>query len=142
MSRRRLIWTAMVLATVMSGTIAGTVMALPLAWTIGEAGAPPQQVADATDPGVTLPKVISEVKAQYTPEALRARIEGTVMMTAVVRTDGTVGDITVTRSLDSEYGLDKQAIAALSQWRFEAGLKDERPVPVRITVEMQFWLKK
>jgi len=142
MSRRRLIWTAVVLVCVMAGAIAGTVKALPLSWPIGEAAAHPQQVVDGKDPGVTLPKVISEVKAQYTPEAMQAKIEGTVIMTAVVRTDGTPGDIEITKSLDTEYGLDKQAVAALSQWRFEPGLKEGKPVPVLITVEMRFWLKK
>lgn len=142
MSRRRLVWTAAVLVCVMTGAIAGTVMALPLGWPLGEAAAHPQQVVDGKDPGVTLPKVISEVKPQYTPEALQARIEGTVIMTAVVRTDGRPGDIEITKSLDTEYGLDKQAAAALSQWRFEPGLKDGKPVPVRVTVEMTFTLKK
>jgi TonB family protein len=142
MSRRRLVWTAAVLVCVMAGAIAGTVMALPLGWPIGEAAAHAQQVVDGKDPGVTLPKVISEVKPQYTPEAIQAKIEGTVMMTAVVRTDGTPGDIEITKSLDTEYGLDKQAVAALSQWRFEPGLKDGKPVPVRVTIEMRFWLKK
>ena len=92
----------------------------------------------AMTPGVTQPKVVSEVKAQYTPEAMQARIEGTVIMTAVVRTDGTPADIEITESLDTEYGLDKQAVAALSQWRFEPGLKGGKPVPVRVTVEMRF----
>ena len=142
MSRRRLVWTVVVLASVMAGTIAGTVMALPLGLPIEEAAAHAPQVADGNDPGVTLPKVISEVKAQYTPEAMQAAIEGTVIMTAVVRTDGTPADIEITTSLDSKYGLDKQAVAALSQWRFEPGLKGGKPVPVRVTVEMRFRLKK
>jgi TonB family protein len=141
MSRTRFVWTAVALVCVMSGAIAGTVMALPLGGLIGGAAARPPQVVDGKDAGVTLPKVISEVKAQYTPEALQAKIEGTVMMTAVVATDGTPGDIEITKSLDTEYGLDKQAVAALSQWRFEPGRKDGKPVPVRVTVEMQFWLK-
>ena len=88
-----------------------------------------------------MPKVVSEVKAQYTPEAIRAKIQGTVTMTVVVRTDGTPSDIEITQSLDAEHGLDKQAVAALSQWRFEPGRKDGKPVPVRVTVEMQFTLK-
>ena len=142
MSRRRLVWTVVVLACVVVGTIAGTVMALPLGLPIGEAAAHAQQVADGNDPGVRLPKVISEVKAQYTPEAMQAGIEGTVIMTAVVRTDGTPADIEITTSLDTKYGLDKQAVAALSQWRFEPGLKGGKPVPVRVTVEMRFRLKK
>ena len=142
MSRRRLVWTAVVLVCVMAGAIAGTVMALPLGSPVGEAAAHAQQVVDGKDPGVTLPKIIFEVKPRYTPEALRARIEGTVIMTAVVRTDGRPDDIEITQSLDTEYGLDEQAVAALSQWRFEPGLKDGKPVAVRITVEMRFTLRK
>ena len=142
MSRTRIVWTAVMLVCVMAGTIAGTVMALPLGWPIGAAAAHAQQAVDGRDPGVTLPKVISEVKPQYTPEAMRAKIEGTVMLTAVVRTDGTPGDIEITKSLDTEYGLDRQAVAALSQWRFEPGLKDGKPVPVRVIIEMRFRLRE
>jgi beta-lactamase regulating signal transducer with metallopeptidase domain len=93
MSRRRLVWTAMALVCVMAGSIAGTVTALPLGPPTGGAAEHPQQVVDGKDPDVTMPKVIFEVKPKYTPEALRARIEGTVIMTAVVRTDGTPSDI-------------------------------------------------
>jgi TonB family protein len=142
MSRRRLVWTALVLVCVMAGAITSTLMALPLGWPVGEAAAHAQQAVDGKDPDVTLPKVISEVKPKYTPEAIQAKIEGTVMMTAVVRTDGTPGDVEISKSLDTEYGLDNEAVAALSQWRFEPGLKDGKPVPVRVTIEMRFWLKK
>ena len=141
MSRKRLVWTAVVLICVMGGAIAGTVVALPLGWPIGEAAAHAQEVVDGKAPGVTLPKVISEVKPEYTPEAMRARIQGTVIMRAVVRTDGTPGDIEITKSLDAEHGLDKQAMTALSQWRFEPGRKDGKAVAVRVTVEMTFTLR-
>jgi TonB family protein len=136
MSRRRLVWTAAVLACVMAGAIAGTVRALPLA------AGDPQQVVDAKEPGLTMPRVISEVKPQYTPEAMRARIEGTVILTAVVRTDGRTSDIAITRSLDKEYGLDEQAVAAIGGWRFEPGRKDGKAVAVRVTIELSFTLKK
>jgi TonB family protein len=63
-------------------------------------------------------------------------------MTVVVRTDGTPSGIEITESLDTEHGLDKQAVAALSQWLFEPGRKDGKPVPVRVTVEMRFTLRK
>jgi periplasmic protein TonB len=139
MSRKRLVWTAVVLASVMAGAIAGTVRAMPLGWPVGGV---PQQVADGKDPDVTPPKVVSEVKPKYTAEALRARIEGTVILTVVVRTDGTPGDIGITKSLDTEYGLDKQAVAALEQWRFEPGRKGGKAVPVEVTVEMVFRLRK
>ena len=142
MSRGRIVWTAVVLVCVMGGAIAGAVVALPLGWPIGEAAVRAQQVVDGNDPGVTLPKVVSEVKPRYTSEAMQAKIEGTLFMKAVVRTDGTPADIEITESLDTEYGLDRQAVAALSQWRFEPGRKDGRPVPVRVTVEMRFTLRK
>jgi TonB family protein len=142
MPRSRLVWTAAVLVCVMGGAIAGAVVALPLGWPIGEAAVNAQQIVDSNDPGVTPPKVVSEVKPQYTPEAMQAKIEGTLFMKAVVRTDGTPADIEITESLDTEYGLDKQAVTALSQWRFEPGRKDGKSVPVLITVEMRFTLKK
>jgi TonB family protein len=141
MSRGRLMWTTVVLLCVMGGAIATTVVALPLGSPIGET-APIQKSADGNDRVLTWPKVVSEVKPQYTPEAMKAGIQGTVMMNAVVRTDGTPGDIEIIKSLDEKYGLDKQAVAALSQWRFDPGLKDGKPVPVLVTIEMRFRLKE
>jgi protein TonB len=91
--------------------------------------------------GVTLPSVVREVRAGYTKEAKDQRIEGTVLMDCVVKADGAVGDVTVTRSLDAIYGLDREAIAALKQWQFRPGVKDGKPVAVQVTVEMTFTLK-
>jgi TonB family protein len=47
----------------------------------------------------------------------------------------------VVQSLDSEYGLDDEAVKALKQWEFEPGTKDGAPVAVRVDVEMTFKLK-
>ena len=58
------------------------------------------------------------------------------MLSALVQQDGNVGEITVVRSLDSMYGLDEQAIAALKQWKFEPGTKQGKPVAVRVNVEL------
>ena len=138
MSRKRLVWTAVVLVCVMSGAVAATVMALPL----GAVTAHQDQVVDGKDPGIVMPKVVSEVKPRYTAAAIRARIEGTVTMTTVVRTDGAPSDIEITTSLDEKYGLDAEAVAALKQWRFEPGRKDGKPVNVRVSIEMRFSLKK
>jgi len=54
---------------------------------------------------------------------------------------GTVGEVTVTKSLDDTYGLDQAAVAALKRWVFKPGQKDGKPVPVRVAVEMSFTLK-
>jgi TonB family protein len=92
-------------------------------------------------PGVTLPTVVKQVKPDYTPEAQTARIEGRVLLGAVVLADGTVDGVTVERSLDMRYGLDQQAVKAMKEWVFKPGTKDGKPAAVRISVEMTFTLK-
>lgn len=82
-----------------------------------------------------------QVKAYYTEEAKKGGIQGSVYLDAVVLTDGTVGEVRVTRSLDAKYGLDAQAVKALKQWQFKPGTKDGKPVPVRVDIEMTFTLK-
>lgn len=92
--------------------------------------------------GVTLPKVTKEVRPHYTPDAMRAGISGSVVLDLTVKTDGTVEDLRVTRSLDKEHGLDEQALKAAAQRRFQPGTKDGKPVPVRVWIEMTFTMKK
>ena len=99
-----------------------------------------QQVYRTGD-GVTLPVPVKQVKAGYTTAAQEARIEGTVTMEAVVLADGSVGDVKVVRSLDTQTGLDDQAVRAMKQWEFKPGRKDDTPVAVLVTVEMTFTLK-
>jgi periplasmic protein TonB len=91
--------------------------------------------------GVTSPQLIREFKPNYTSEAMRARIQGVVTMEAVVMPDGSVGDVHVTRSLDQQFGLDKEAIATIKKWRFKPGMRLGQPVPVLIVVEMSFTLR-
>ena len=91
--------------------------------------------------GVTSPRVIREVKPSYTGEAMRARIQGLVTMEAVVLPDGSVGNVQVTKSLDQQFGLDKEAIKTVKQWRFEPGRRLGQPVPVLIVIEMTFTLR-
>ena len=91
--------------------------------------------------GLTLPRLVKEVKPDYTRAALDKRIEGTVVLDCVVREDGKVGECQVTRSLDPEFGLDQQATEAARQWLFVPGEKDGRAVPVLVTIELTFTLR-
>jgi TonB family protein len=91
--------------------------------------------------GVTMPEAIRLVKPDYTPEALQARIEGRVVLKTVVWPDGAVKDVEVVESLDTQYGLDNQAVSALKQSEFRPGLWMGAAVPVQIEVEMRFALK-
>ncbi len=103
---------------------------------------PPQPtIYDTTTPGITLPTAIRQVQPQYTAAALAARVQGTVLVTAVVLADGTVGDVTVTRSLDTIYGLDGESITAAKQWLFNPAMLNGRPVAIRVTIEFTFTLR-
>jgi protein TonB len=93
-------------------------------------------------PGVTSPKLVAPERPDYPAEVLRRGVEGSVLMEAVVLTDGTIGEVRVLRSVDRKYGLDEACVATLKKWRFSPGEKDGVPVPVLVDVEMSFALKK
>ena len=76
------------------------------------------------------PKVVHEVKPRYPPDAMSAKISGTVEVEATVGTDGTVTDVRMLRSIP---GLDEAAMDAVRQWRFEP-----LPQPVAVQIELSF----
>ena len=91
--------------------------------------------------GVVLPRLIREVRPNYTSDAMRAKIQGVVVLECVVRPDGSVGDVQVIRSLDSTFGLDQEAISAAKKWRFAPGTRQGEPVPVLVSIELTFTLR-
>jgi protein TonB len=93
--------------------------------------------------GTTLPpQVVRTVKAVYTSEARSAGIEGTVLVDAIVLTDGSVGDdAKVIRSLDTRFGLDDEAVKASKLWKFKAATKDGKPVAAHVVIEHAFTLR-
>jgi TonB family protein len=91
--------------------------------------------------GVETPRLIKEVKPQYTAPAMRAKIQGEVLLECVIQPDGSVGNIRVLRSLDSTFGLDQEAIKAARQWRFAPGTRQGQPVPVLVTIQIAFTLR-
>jgi TonB family protein len=90
---------------------------------------------------LTLPVPVYEERPQYTPQAMQAKIEGSVLLEAVVLTDGSVGDVTIVQSLDPTYGLDQQAIDAVKLWTFQPGTRNGEPVRVVVQMQMTFTLK-
>ena len=91
--------------------------------------------------GVMNPRVLKEVRPNYTSDAMRAKVQGIVVLECVVRPDGTVGDVQVIRSLDSTFGLDQEAIKAAKQWRFAPGTRLGEPVSVLVSIELTFTLR-
>lgn len=99
-----------------------------------------QEVHSIDEPDIRKPVLQNRVRASYTPEAWERRIEGTVMLTAVIATDGSVQEVSVTQSLDDRYGLDTEAMKAVRQWTFTPGTKDNQPIAVRASVSIKFTL--
>jgi protein TonB len=91
--------------------------------------------------GASWPRLIVEVKPNYTAEAMRARIEGVVELDIVVQADGSVGQVRLVRSLDSRFGLDEEAIRAVRRWRFDPSRRAGIPMTVRVPVEVSFRLR-
>jgi len=91
--------------------------------------------------GVENPTRIREVKPAYTPEAMRAKIQGTVELEALVAADGKVAEVRVTRSLDRVFGLDEQARKAVFATPFLPCKKEGKPVACLVTFELQFTLR-
>src|SRR5262245_887813 len=89
--------------------------------------------------GVTPPTVLSRVEPQYSEEARKARYQGTVVLEAIVKRDGTVDILRVVRSLG--FGLHENAIQALKQWRFKPGMRNGIPVDVALNIEVNFNLR-
>jgi protein TonB len=90
--------------------------------------------------GVSWPTVLREVKPKYTPDAMRAKLQGAVELEIVVKEDGTVGEVRVTKSLDKASGLDEAAMEAARKWIFEPGKKDGRAVSTRVGLVLEFRL--
>lgn len=82
------------------------------------------------------PEVIRKVDPAYEAGAMRERIEGVVMLAALVLRDGSVANIRVVKGLDAR--LDTSAVAALTQWRFEPATRDGRPVELEVLVQIPF----
>ena len=89
--------------------------------------------------GITPPRLLREVKPDYTEDARQHGIEGEVVLEIVVRLDGSVGDVRLVDGLS--YGLNERAIAAVRQWRFAPAQRRGTPVDVLVEVAVEFKLR-
>ena len=91
--------------------------------------------------GIVQPRPLHQVRPKYTAEALRAKIQGAVLVEAVVLPDGTVGDVRITHSLDPVLGLDEEAINTARQWLFEPGTRFGEPAAILVDLVFDFTLR-
>jgi protein TonB len=94
-------------------------------------------VGDVTNP-VLIPE--SKIEPEYPELARVARLEGNVILQAIIRSDGTVGDVQVLRTNRPNMGFEDAAVAAVQQWRYQPATQNGRPVEVYFTVFVEFKL--
>jgi TonB family protein len=115
------------------------------------AAPPPQSTRSETPPRPTLAPT-RKIDPAYPDKARRAGVQGDVWLDVIVLADGTVKSVTVAKSVDTVFGLDQAAIAAVRQWRYPPlsdgrasrpplqivvpfRLPDPPPAVARVTVE-------
>jgi protein TonB len=85
---------------------------------------------------VNPPVPLRKVDPRYPPELVKERIEGEVVLYAIIRKDGSIDSIQVMRSIDPQ--LDRNAMDALAHWKFGPGTLDGEPVDVEAVVHIPF----
>jgi periplasmic protein TonB len=81
--------------------------------------------------------LVYDVPPQYPPEAGRARLEGPVVLMAVIGQDGSVKDVRVESGLPI---LARAAIDAVKRWRYKPYVIDGEPVEVDSRITINFTL--
>jgi protein TonB len=119
-----------------AGEPGGTALAPPPAPPAPEPAKPqPQAVRAAQLP--ELPRKIVDAHPAYPEVARQARVEGTVILEAVIDTSGRVTQLRVLRSVPL---LDQAALEAVRQWRYTPSSYGGRPVSVLMTITVRFTL--
>ena len=101
----------------------------------GGTGGGPYRAGSGIDP----PRLLREVKADYTEDARQRGVSGDVILEIVVRRDGSVGDVKVLQGLAG--GLNERAVQAVRQWRFTPAHRQGAPVDVIVEVAVEFKLR-
>ena len=116
-----------------AGTIVGDAPPAPLT------SAPQEREAVRVGGHIRMPTKIRDASPVYPVIAQVARVQGTVILEAVIDTDGRVRSLRVLRSVQF---LDQAAIDAVSQWHYSPTLLNGTPVPVIATITVTFTLNR
>jgi TonB family protein len=87
---------------------------------------------------LTEPVLLWKVDPEYSEDARKAKLQGVVMVRAVIDARGQVQNISVAQGLG--LGLDERAIAAVQKWKFRAGTRNGQPVSTSALIQLTFRL--
>ncbi len=118
-----------------AGGVMGGVLGGKEGGVLGGQGEEPMRVGGE----VKEPREISRVQPQYPEAARKARLQGIVILEAIITKSGAVDSVRVLRGLNPL--LDTAAMQAVNRWRYEPATFNGRPVPVYLTVTVTFKLQ-
>jgi TonB family protein len=105
-------------------------------WTVRFAALNPS----GTESDLSAPEAITKVDPAYPQELIHDRIEGTVVLRAIIRSDGSVDQVSVLEGFDER--LNENARKALLQWRFRPGTRAGVPIDIEAVVRVPFKVRR
>jgi TonB family protein len=99
------------------------------------------EMKEGETPGDLIAPVATQaVDPGYPIELMRQNVQGTVTLSAVIRSDGSVGEVRVLQGVDDR--LDQYASAAMLRWRFRPATRNGEAVALQAVVMIPFRLRK
>lgn len=102
---------------------------------LGDYGSGPMKVGGAVLP----PQKIYAPQPLYTEEARQGRIQGVVILEAIIDAKGNVREVKILKGLPM--GLSESAVETARQWRFKPATKEGKPVAVYFNLTVRFSLQ-
>ena len=88
--------------------------------------------------GTSVPSLVYKIEPEYSEAARQAKFSGAVLLSLVVNERGYPEQMRISHL--TGLGLDRQAIEAVTLWRFRPALRDGKPVPTQAQIEVSFRL--
>jgi len=95
------------------------------------------ELKDAEKQGeLVAPVATQQVDPGYPLELMKQNVQGAVVLSAVIRSDGSVGEVRILRGIDDR--LDQYASSALARWRFRPATRNGDAVALQAVVIIPF----
>ena len=118
------------------GGVPGGVMGGVLGGVVGGTGPGTGDAPLRVGGDVKAPQLVNRIEPSYPEAARKARMEGVVILEAIITANGNVEDVKVLKSVNPL--LDAAATRAVSQWKYRPATLNGRAVRVYLTVTVTF----
>jgi len=121
----------------LGGVIGGILSSTPSSAAVPKLAIPVPPMRIRVSQGVTEGRLIHKIDPNYPPLALSARIQGQVLLTAIISKTGEIENLVL---VSGHPMLVPAALAAVKQWRYRPFLLNGEPVEVETTITVNFQL--